>query len=108
MVNSVVLHITIDHGTIFSWAQRRSARPSTFEGDEHPWPLFFDFGPNAPGLVEIGWYKFFEEFERAALAFAYRDVTPNGELDDSHEFVKRAGVPQLTISGKSTIIERAL
>ena len=108
MSNSVLLYITIDHATIVSWAQRRGARPSTFEGDEHPWPLFFDFGPIAPGQVEIGWGKFFAEFERADLAFAYRDVAPNGELDDSHEFVKRATLPELTLAGRKTIVERAL
>jgi hypothetical protein len=108
MSYSVLLYITIDHATIVSWAQRRAARPSTFEGDEHPWPLFFRFGPNAPGQVEIGWDKFFAEFERADLAFAYRDVAPNGEPDDSHEFVKRATLPELTMAGRKTMVERAI
>jgi hypothetical protein len=48
MVHSVLLYVTVDHATIVSWAQRRGARPSTFEGDEHKWPLFFDIGPDAP------------------------------------------------------------
>jgi hypothetical protein len=47
----------------------------------------------APGLIEIGWDKFFEEFERANLAFTYLDAVPNGQLDDWHEFVKRATCP---------------
>jgi hypothetical protein len=41
-------------------------------------------GSIAAGLVEIRWDKFFEEFERADLAFVYRDAGPNGELDDFH------------------------
>jgi hypothetical protein len=106
MVNTVLLYVTIDHSVIVSWAQRRGARPSTFEGDEHKWPLLFDFGPEAPGLIEIGWDKFFAEFERADLAFTYLDAAPNGELDDSHEFIKRATLPELTIGRRSTIIER--
>jgi hypothetical protein len=105
MANSVLLYVTIDPAIIVSWAQRRGARPSTFEGDEHPWPIFFDFGPDAPGVVGIDWGRFFEEFERADLAFTYRDTGPSGERDDSYEFVKRAAIPDLTFSGKSTIVE---
>ena len=102
----MLLHITIDHEVIIAWAKRRGARPSTIDGDEHPWPLFFDVGSNAAGLVEIDWDRFFEEFERAYLAFVYRDTGPDCELDDSHEFVKRSSLPELIISGKSTIVER--
>jgi hypothetical protein len=61
----------------------------------------------AAGLVEILWDKFFEEFERADLAFVYRDTGPNGELDDFHEFINRAAVPELTASGRLTIVEQA-
>jgi hypothetical protein len=102
MSNSALLN----HATIVSWVQRRGELPPTFEGDEHPSPLFFGFGPIAPGRVEIGWDRFFEQFERADLAFAYRDVAPNDELDGSHEFVKRATLPELTIAGRKTVVER--
>ena len=61
MVNMILLHVTIDHDVIISWAQRRGALPSTFEGDERPWPLFFDFNPAASGLREISWDRFFVE-----------------------------------------------
>jgi hypothetical protein len=102
----VLLYITIDHARIVAWAQRRGARPSTFEGDEHPWPLFFDWGPDAPGVMPIDWDRFFEQFEQAALAFAYRDATPTGgDLDDSHQFLKRAALPHLVFSGRSTIVQ---
>jgi hypothetical protein len=107
MVATVLLQITIDHEMIIAWAQRRGAIPSTFEGDERPWPMKFSVGPTAAGLVEIDWDKFFEEFETADLAFVYQDTGPNGELDDFHEFVNRAAVPELTASGKLTIIEPA-
>jgi hypothetical protein len=107
MVAAVPLQITIDHEMIIAWAQRRGALPSTYEGDERPWPLKFNVGPIAAGMVQIRWDKFFEEFERANLAFVYRDVGPNGELDDFHEFVNRAAVPELTESGKLTIVEQA-
>jgi hypothetical protein len=106
MAATVLLQITIDHEIIIAWAQRRRALPSTYEGDERPWPLKFTLGSIAAGLVEIRWDKFFEEFERANLAFVYREAGPNGELDDFHEFVSRAAVPQLTESGKLTIVER--
>jgi hypothetical protein len=108
MASSVLLYVTIDHATIVAWAERRGARPSTFEGDEHPWPLLFDFGPSTPGVVEIEWGKFFQEFERADLAFTYVDLAPTGELDNSHEFIKRATLPALTIAGRSTIVERVV
>jgi hypothetical protein len=108
MANGVLLHITIDHQVVFAWAQRRGARPSIIEGDERPWPLFFSFSSTDAGLEEISWDKFFEEFERADLAFVYRDATPNGELDDWHEFVKRAAVPELIISGKRTIAQKVI
>jgi hypothetical protein len=108
MADAALLYVTIDHQVIFSWAQRRGARPSTCEGDERSWPLLFSFGTANAGLEEISWDRFFAEFERANLAFIYRDFGPNGELDDLHEFVKRAAVPELTVSGKSTIIEQVM
>jgi hypothetical protein len=108
MANPVLLQVTIDHQVIFSWAQRRGARPSTFEGDERPWPLFFDFGPPSSGHEEISWDRFFAEFERADLAFVYRDTGPNVEQDDLHEFVRRAAVMELAMSGLSTITEQAI
>jgi hypothetical protein len=100
----MLLHVTIDHQVILSWAQRRGARPSTFDGDEHPWPLFFILDP-AAGLTEISWDRFFAEFERAQLAFVYREDGQDSERDDLHEFVQRAAVPALTVSGKTTIVE---
>ena len=106
MANRVLLRVTIDHHVIFSWAHRRGAQPATCEGDERPWPLFFNFSSADADLKEISWDKFFEEFERAALAFVYQDATPYSELDDWHEFVKRAAVPELIISGRRTITEQ--
>jgi hypothetical protein len=55
---------------------------------------------------EISWDKLFEEFERADLAFVFRETGPDGELDDLHELVRRAGALELIISGKSTITEQ--
>jgi hypothetical protein len=104
MANSVQLYVTIDHALILAWARRRGARPSTFEGDERPWPVFFAFGPPAPDVTEIGWNRFFEEFERANLAFTYREAAPDGELDTYYEFVKRIALPDLIFSGKPTIV----
>ena len=108
MANAVVLYVTIDHQVIRSWARRLNARPSTFEGDEHPWPLLFSFGSEVTGVQEISWDRFFSEFERADLAFIYRDIGPGGEVDDFHEFVKRAAMAKLVASGRSTIAEPAL
>jgi hypothetical protein len=109
MANEVLLHLTVNHQLIFSWAERRGARPSTIEGGEHPGPLSFSFGPASAGRQEISWDSFFTEFERADLAFIYRDdLGPNGELDDFHAFVARAAVPELVVSGKSTIVEQVL
>jgi hypothetical protein len=107
-VAAVVLCVTIDHQVICSWAQRRGARPSTFEDDEHPWPLLFSFGSAGTGVQEISWERFFAEFEQADLAFIYRDIGRNGEVDDFHEFVKRAAMTKLVASGRSTIVEPAL
>jgi hypothetical protein len=109
MASAFQLYLTIDHQLILSWAQRRGALPSTIEGNEHPGPLFFNFGLATSGRQEISWDRFFTEFERADLAFIYRDdMGPNGELDDFHAFVARAAVPELVTSGKSTIIEQVL
>lgn len=77
----MLLHLTIDHQIIFLWAQRRGARPATCEGDERPWPLFFDIEPANSFLKEISWDKFFAEFERAYLAFVYRLVTCTGSCE---------------------------
>src|SRR5262249_53432191 len=99
--------MTIDHVLIRAWAGRRDARPATNEGDERPWPLFFAFGPPSPGVVEIGWDRFFHEFERASLAFVYPALDEEGdELDDMHEFVQRIAVPALLRAGRATIIAR--
>ena len=106
MANPALLRITIDDDVIRSWAQRREARPSTYEGDEPPWPLKFSSGATAAGLVEISWDRFFAEFEAADLAFVCRG--PNGELDDFYEFVSRSAVAELIISGRSTIVEQAI
>jgi hypothetical protein len=108
VANAVVLYVTIDHQVIRSWAQRLNARPSTFEGDEHPWPLLFSFGSEGTGVQEISWDRFFSEFERADLAFIYRDIGPGREVDDFHEFVKRAAMAKLVASGRSTIVEPVL
>jgi hypothetical protein len=105
MANAVLLHVTIDHNVVLTWAQRRGARPATFEGDEHPWPVSFTFGSASSGLKEISWEDFFAAFERADLALVYRDVGPNGELDNLHEFVNRAAVSELIASRNATIAE---
>jgi hypothetical protein len=55
---------------------------------------------------EVSWDKFFEELERADLAFVFRETGPDGELDDLHELVRPAGALELIISGKSTITEQ--
>ena len=98
--------ITIDHDVIRRWAAQRGARPSTCEGDERPWPLCFDFGTPGAGMVEIAWDRFFDAFDRADLAFVYRDLGDDAERDDFHEFVKRSTVPELLAAGAPTIIER--
>jgi hypothetical protein len=108
MANAIPLHVTIDHAVIRVWADRRGGRPATFMGDARPWPLRFDFGSPDAGVKEIEWQRFFAEFERAKLAFVYRDRAPNGEPDDYHEFVHRSTVPDLTVSRKSTMIEYAV
>lgn len=56
----------------------------------------------------MGWEDFFASFERSDLAFVYRDFDPSGELDNWHEFVKRAGVPELINSGRTTIVKKVL
>jgi hypothetical protein len=103
VADAVSVYITIDHAVIENWAERRNARPSTFMGNERPWPLLFDFGPPDAGVREIGWDEFFVEFERENVAFVYRDTDANGELDDFYEFISRATVPALMLSSKSTI-----
>jgi hypothetical protein len=108
VANAVALYVTIDHQVIVAWAERRGARPSTYEGDEHPWPLLFSIGDPSAGVREMSWEAFFAEFERADLAFLYRDAGPDGEADDFHEFVKRAAVTKLLASGKSTVVDEEL
>lgn len=108
MDGALLLYVTIDRDVIVEWAERRGAHPATFEGDERPWPLCFCFGPASAGLEKMSWEKFFIEFECADLAFVFRDVGPNGELDDLHAFVKRAAVPDLITSHRATIMEWAL
>ena len=104
----VPLCVTVDHGLIKKWAERRHARPSQPEGDERPWPLAFDRDAPDAGLTEIAWDKFFAEFERANLAFVFREMGPDGEPDDTYEFVTRGAVPELVLSQRTTIIEPTL
>jgi hypothetical protein len=99
------LYVTIDHPTIVDWAQRRGASPATFDGDEHPWPLLFEFGSGLPtNVITIDWERFFAQFERDDLAFAFAGVAPDGERGDYHQFVKRAALPELVFSGRATIM----
>jgi hypothetical protein len=107
MTNTVPLRATIDHAVIKSWAERRSARPS-MPSRHGRWPLVFEFGPIGPGVKEIDWATFFAAFESSNVAFVYRDVAPDGSLDDLHEFVSRAAVPALTASVGTTIVERVV
>lgn len=103
----VQLYVTIDHPTIVDWAERRGAIPSTLDGDERPWPLLFEFGRSVPAdVIAINWSKFFAQFERDELAFAFADFAPDGALDDYHQFVKRVAVPDLVYSGRSTVTAR--
>jgi hypothetical protein len=106
MANMILLYVTIDHARIVEWARRRGARPVTFDGDVRPWPLLFQFGPRPPGVIGTGWDRFFDEFERADLAFVYRDAAPEGQLTIDYEFIKRIAVPDLIFSGRSTVIEK--
>jgi hypothetical protein len=108
MTNTVLLQVTIDHAVIREWARRRGTRPSSMDGHDHPWPLYLERGEISPGLVEIDWDTFFDEFEQAQLAFVYPVTGPGKDVDDTHELIKRASLPELSISGKSTIIERAM
>jgi hypothetical protein len=101
-----MLLVTIDHMVIFEWARDRGARPSTCEGDERPWPLVFSFGAVGAGLKEISWDRFFAEFDQADLAFVCTEV--DGKLDDSYQFIKRVTVPELILSGQSTITVPAM
>jgi hypothetical protein len=73
-----------------------------------PLAAILRFRSPSSGLEEISWDRFFAEFERADLAFVYRDTGPNVEQDDLREFVRRAAVIQLVMSGLSTITEQAI
>ena len=59
-----------------------------------------------PGVDPLG--VCFAEFERANLAFVFRDTKPDGDLDDTHEFVTRGAVPELIRSRRTTIVEPAI
>jgi hypothetical protein len=68
----------------------------------------FAIGAPKAGVIEIGWEEFLAEFGRANLAFVYRDAAPDGDLDDFHQFVIRSAVPELTLSNRTTIVERVV
>lgn len=104
----VLLRVTIDHDTIQSWAKRRGACPATLRGDYRPWPLKFAFRVPDPDMIEIRWQRFFDDFDRRSLAFVYCEATPDGTLDDAHEFVHRSSVPELTAFRRSAVIGGAL
>ena len=77
MAATVLLRITIDHEMIIAWAQRRGALPSTFEGDERPWPLKFSVGSIAAGLVEI-----VELAIRTGISIDEREIGPLELLEE--------------------------
>ena len=101
----IPIHVTIDHAIIRSWAERRRGRPATLEGDYRAWPLRFEFDSPDPATEEIDWRRFFNEFERAKLAFTYGEILPDGALDYTYEFVHRSTVPELSAFRRSTVIE---
>lgn len=102
----MLLSVTVDHDIIRSWAQRRNAQPMVSRPGDRPGPLMFVNGPPDASLTEMSWPEFFAAFDRGNLAFVYRDAAPDGALDDLHEFVSRASVPELTEALRTTIIER--
>jgi endonuclease YncB( thermonuclease family) len=107
-VDAFQFSVTIDHAVVRAWAERRAAHPSIMMGDYRPWPLLFDFGSPDVGVREIEWDRFFGEFERANLAFVYRDVVVDGALDDYYELINRSTVPDLMLAAKSTIVARGI
>src|SRR3979409_787963 len=66
---TISLCLTIDHDLIKSWARRRAARPSRPLDEDRPWPLLFELGAPAAGVVELGGDEFFGEFGRPKLGF---------------------------------------
>jgi hypothetical protein len=87
---------TTDHEKIREWAESRDGRPARVKGTggrSKPAILRIDF-PGFSGedtLEPISWEEFFEQFDRAGLAFLYQDE-PNSRF---FKLVKRE-----TVSGR--------
>ena len=73
---------TTNHETIRRWAEERGGRPARVMAtckDGDTGMLRLDFGELDPGLEEISWDEFFEEFDESDLAFLYQEEASVGE-----------------------------
>lgn len=84
--------LTIDHGEIMHWAEKRGAIPSSIVGTEDEGEvagiLSFDFSGDT-NLEPLAWDEFFNKFEKEKLAFLHRDKETDGEYSHWFEFENR-------------------
>jgi hypothetical protein len=88
--------ITIDHNEIRSWVEERGGHPAKVKGTgragEHGGGLLRIDYPGYSGtdtLEEITWEQFFDQFEKAGLAFLYQDKLESGETSRFSKLVDR-------------------
>ena len=86
---------TTNHDEIRKWVEERGGRPARVKGTERGGQsgglLRIDY-PGFSGedtLEEITWEQFFDQFEKAGLAFLYQDKLESGETSRFSKLIDR-------------------
>ena len=88
--------ITTDHNEIRNWVEERGGHPAKVKGtgragESSGGLLRIDY-PGFSGedtLEEITWEQFFDQFEKAGLAFLYQDKLEAGEKSRFSKLIDR-------------------
>ena len=88
--------ITTDHNEIRRWVEERGGHPARVKGTGHGGErgaglLRIDY-PGFSGedsLEEVTWEEFFDQFEKAGLAFLYQDKLERGETSRFSKLIDR-------------------
>lgn len=87
---------TTDHNEIRRWVEERGGHPARVKGTERAGEsgggvLRIDY-PGYEGedsLEEITWEQFFDQFDKAGLAFLYQDKLESGETSRFSKLIDR-------------------
>jgi hypothetical protein len=86
-------HTTTDHDEIRRWVEEHDGKPAAVRGtgnaDAGVLRIDFPGGAGEDQLEDIGWDRWFDEFEKNDLAFLYQEEKASGEDSTFFKLVSR-------------------